>query len=442
MSPRRVHLNLVIVIASSALLSGCAPIREVIRPASPYEQYASSLRSSGLDQTALGRDWLNAGTMALSDAMAVELPFQESGYLFPDEARALAWSFPLARGRRLVVAVEIQAEQPFHVYLDLFEMTGNPPEPRHVDSGEDGGSRLEFEAERDGIFVLRLQPELLRGGRFTITEQTTASLTFPVDGADSRSVQSFFGDPRDTGGREHHGVDIFAARGTPALAAADGWVRTVGLDNLGGNVVWIWAPDRGQSHYYAHLDEQLVSEGRRVNAGDPIGRVGNTGNARGTSPHLHFGIYDRGDGPVDPFPFINNRTAMPPRVTADMEAFGSWRRVSAATVRLREGSGTSSVVAELPRHTAFRVEGAVRDDYRVRLPDQTHGFLAARSTESISRPVRTARADTVLDRPAPTAVAMYTFPEDASLPVLGRFGDFLYVQTPQGRPGWITPPRR
>ena len=47
--------------------------------------------------------------------------------------------------------------------------------------------QLEFEAERDGTFVLRLQPELLRGGRFTITEQMTATLAFPIEGRDGAS---------------------------------------------------------------------------------------------------------------------------------------------------------------------------------------------------------------------------------------------------------------
>ena len=157
---------------------------------------------------------------------------------------------------------------------------------------------------RDGTYILRIQPELLRGGTLQIGQTTTAALLFPVQGRTSDAVQSFFLDPRDNNTRDHHGIDIFAPRHTPVLAAADGFVTSVGTNRLGGNVVWVFDPERGQSHYYAHLEKQAVSAGERVAAGDVVGYVGNTGNARTTPPHLHFGIYSRGEGPLDPLPFV------------------------------------------------------------------------------------------------------------------------------------------
>jgi murein DD-endopeptidase MepM/ murein hydrolase activator NlpD len=119
-----------------------------------------------------------------------------------------------------------------------------------------------------------------------------------------KAVRSYFRDPRDAGRREHHGVDIFAPRDTPVVAAASGFVSSVGTNRLGGNVVWLWDPDRKQSHYYAHLSSQAVRIGQRVDAGDVVGYVGNTGNARTTPPHLHFGIYAFREGPIDPLPFV------------------------------------------------------------------------------------------------------------------------------------------
>jgi hypothetical protein len=226
------------------------------------------------------------------------------------------------------------------------------------------------------------------------------------------------------------------------VAAADGRVSSVGTNNLGGNVVWIRA-SRGQAHYYAHLDEQLVSAGTEVQAGDAIGTVGNTGNARTTAPHLHFGIYGRGSGALDPFPFIFTGTAPPAAVTADIARLGSRRRVAGGSVRLRAAPApTAAIVQDLPQHTVVRVDGAVRDWYRVQLPDRTVGFVSARLTESIDEPVGTrtvpAAAPTpLLDRPIVTAAPIAALAVRSRVPVFGRFGEFLFVRTPEGREGWI-----
>jgi murein DD-endopeptidase MepM/ murein hydrolase activator NlpD len=434
--------QLISTLAVGVLLWGCvpgSPLREAVRPSSPYERYAESLRDAGLDETALGRDWLTAGGGVLANATPVDLPLQETGYLPPDEPAARAWRFSLAQGRRLVIDVETVAAEPFRVYLDLFELRGEPPQLQLVASAPDGAEQLEFEPERDGTFVLRLQPELLRGGRFTITEQTTATLTFPIEGRDGRTLASSFGDPRDAGGREHQGIDIFAPRGSPVLAAAEGWVTSAGTNNLGGNVVWI-RTSRRQTHYYAHLETQLVRAGTHVRAGEPIGTVGNTGNARTTAPHLHFGIYRPGSGAIDPFPFVFTGTARPAPVTAATDALGSWRRTSRTNVPLRGAPAlTAPIVRDLPRHTIVHIDGAVRDWYRVQLPDGTTGFVSGRLTESTVPPIRTARTDAVqlLDRPTVNAAPMADLEARLRLPVLGHFGDFLFVRTPDGREGWI-----
>jgi murein DD-endopeptidase MepM/ murein hydrolase activator NlpD len=121
---------------------------------------------------------------------------------------------------------------------------------------------------------------------------------------DGRAVQSGFGAGRDSGRRRHEGIDIFAPRGTPVVAAVDGWVTRQTTNRLGGNVVWLWAPSRRLSLYYAHLDRQAVAPGERVAAGAIIGYVGNTGNAARAAPHLHFGVYASLAGAVDPLPYV------------------------------------------------------------------------------------------------------------------------------------------
>lgn len=137
--------------------------------------------------------------------------------------------------------------------------------------------------------------------RLSMMEAPT-SLAMPVQGVNPARVVDTWGGAR-SGGRRHEGVDIFAPRGTPVLAATEGVVTRVGTNNLGGQVVWVLGP-AGQRHYYAHLDSYAdISAGDRVQAGTLLGTVGNTGNARGTPPHLHYGVYGR-DGAFNPYPLL------------------------------------------------------------------------------------------------------------------------------------------
>jgi peptidoglycan LD-endopeptidase LytH len=266
---------------------------------SPHEQFARSLADAHLDETTMGRAWLGAAAAALDRPAPLQLPAELRGRFDPASPSALGWRFRAARGRRIEVDVEIEGTA--RVFVDLFEERG---ERRVRAASADAGASLRFEPTENGMFVLRVQPELLGGGEYRIAPRAVATLRFPVEGVTARSVASVFGDPRDRGTRSHEGVDIFARRGAPAVAATDGWVTRVATTRLGGKVVWVWDPARGQALYYAHLDRQDVTPGTRVHAGDPLGVVGNTGNARTTAPHLHFGIYRPLHGAVDPLPFI------------------------------------------------------------------------------------------------------------------------------------------
>jgi len=109
--------------------------------------------------------------------------------------------------------------------------------------------------------------------------------------------------------RLHEGQDIFAPRGTPILSATRGLVYKIGENNLGGQTVSVMGAG-GRMYYYAHLDTyaQNLAEGDYVTPQTVLGYVGTTGNAQGTPPHLHFGIYTS-SGPIDPFPLLTDRPA-------------------------------------------------------------------------------------------------------------------------------------
>jgi hypothetical protein len=155
---------------------------------------------------------------------------------------------------------------------------------------------------------------LFRGGEYSLSITVGPSLQFPVSGNKAKAG-SFWGASRDGGKRNHEGVDIFAPKSTPVVAAADGFVTGVREGGIGGKVVWVRVKDRNITLYYAHLDKQLVDEGQEVKKGQTLGLVGNTGNAQYTPAHLHFGIYTA-RGPVDPFPFVNPAIKTAPAVPA------------------------------------------------------------------------------------------------------------------------------
>lgn len=132
------------------------------------------------------------------------------------------------------------------------------------------------------------------------------AVAMPVQGVAADQVADTFGAPRGRD-RRHEGVDIFATRGTPVASSTRGIVTVVREGGLGGRQVWVTGPAL-QRHYYAHLDDwaEGLAVGDVVLPGDALGTVGDTGNARGTPPHLHYGIYGEA-GAIDPLPLLRAR---------------------------------------------------------------------------------------------------------------------------------------
>ncbi len=116
---------------------------------------------------------------------------------------------------------------------------------------------------------------------------------------------------RDGCARQHKGNDLMADEGVPVVAVESGViVRANGTDEgLGGITLWLKG-DSGVAYYYAHNVQNLVAEGQRVARGEMIARVGRTGNARTTAPHVHFQINLCGETSsaepctVDPHPYL------------------------------------------------------------------------------------------------------------------------------------------
>jgi len=405
------------------------------RATSPHARYAAALAAAGLDSTALGRRWSLAAALAIRLPAAITLPYREAGYFGAAEPSAAGWVARVQQGQRLRVVVDVDGATAARLFIEVFEWRDTLTAPRLIASGTDQDGTLELVARERAWYVVRIQPELLRSARFTVDIRAGASLAFPVDGRGSSSVKSFWGAERDGGRRSHQGIDIFAARGTPVLAAADGRITRVHETAIGGRVVWLADAAGRQSIYYAHLDRSLIREGEIVSAGDTVGLVGNTGNARTTSPHLHFGIYRRGEGPVDPFPYVHEPREQAPPISASLGRLGDTLRIARAGLFLDPAGPV------LQLNSAIVLAGASGDRYRVSLPDgAARGLVAAAALESLRDPLRqlTVREGTkVRDRPSPGAVAMDSVERDVAANVLASHGRFLLVQLRSGRRGWI-----
>jgi murein DD-endopeptidase MepM/ murein hydrolase activator NlpD len=385
------RLRALVVLAAAGTLA-CEQVEVVqdrFRDLTPYEAYRESLSQAGLLETALGREWILAGSTAVDQAVPVAMPFQEEGYLAAESPAAMAYRINVPRGRRLTAEVLLDTEDSTRVFVDLFRVPtddGDPPRP--IISSDSVPGTFVHEPWRQGDFILRLQPELLRGGQYRVVLRLEAQLAFPVDGRSMRAVQSVFGAERDGGARSHDGVDIFAPRGTPVLAAAAGQAYRVGITGLGGKVVWVRDPVRNARLYYAHLDSQHVRNGDRIEIGDTLGFVGNTGNARTTPPHLHFGVYRTGEGPIDPVPFLDPPAGTLAELTADLRQVGDWVRLRNDGARVRTAPHERApILRELEQFSAVRVLGGSGEYFRVRLPDGGLGYVAARLTEPVDQPV-------------------------------------------------------
>ena len=138
------------------------------------------------------------------------------------------------------------------------------------------------------------------------TQDAPAKIKMPLAGITAKQISNTWHAARGNH-RQHEGQDIFATRGTPVYSATSGYVYNIGENHLGGQTVSVIGAG-GRVYYYAHLDSYAdhLEEGDYVTTQTILGSVGTTGNARGTPPHLHFGIYTT-NGPIDPLPLLSSR---------------------------------------------------------------------------------------------------------------------------------------
>jgi SH3-like domain-containing protein len=212
-------------------------------------------------------------------------------------------------------------------------------------------------------------------------------------------------------------------------------------NDLGGKIVWLRDTTHGRWLYYAHLDRHAVGPGSWVRVGDTLGFVGNTGNARTTPPHLHFGIYLRSDGAVDPFYHLYDPKREPPALADDAGPVPRWARVAAPGAAVRTlPNKRAPAVTFTPVFTPVEVLAATGQWFFARLPDGAEGYLDRVFTEPLA-PAGSAQLATgslLLADLDPAGSEMDQFDPGRTVSVLGRFRDHVLVRDTDGLQGWIS----
>jgi len=174
-----------------------------------------------------------------------------------------------------------------------------------------------------GAFALMVRPGRVPATSQGVAQQAPAAaimpagggLVIPVAGITPDKLADSWGDARGDGTRQHHAIDILAARGTPVLAAAAGTVEKIFESRNGGHTIYIRRADPAWQDYYAHLDGYApgLHEGEAVKQGQQIGQVGSTGDASAEAPHLHYEIHQMAPGEgwwkgneINPYPILRS----------------------------------------------------------------------------------------------------------------------------------------
>ena len=385
---------------------------------SPYESYVKSLESSGISKSTMGKKWISSGESALLNPKeSVKLPFKSEIFFREIVPNAISYRLKYEEYAKLTFKISSKGKDNNGVYVDIFE--DNPNKSR-IKNFYVKDTVFVYEDNNFKNLIIRIQPQLLVNQYVTIEIIENPKLAFPVKNGSNKDIQSFWGVDRDGGKRRHEGVDIFSKKGTPILAVEDGTIARVETNILGGKVVWQRLGLFGQSIYYAHLDSQTVSSGQVVKKGDVVGFMGNTGNAKYTASHLHFGIYT-GSGAIDPLLYIQKRDTISGKLRLSEKYLGE-------EVVLKTENG------QVPVNVLSVSTGAINyADYLGNL--QNINQLNIDSKIKIKfKPNQSVQ--NIIDRPFLEGIPIAKFNANETFKILGYVDNYLYLVQNDVR-GWV-----
>lgn len=364
------------------IISGCSQVNKAsdfITNPTAKEQYKRDFNVS--DE--LFSIWENSAETAFQDSVSVNLPYAETGKFFPKSFAVYSYEIELQPGEVFNLEVETDSINQL-VFIELFEKINDSlPSFEKVESTDFQKKNFRFESEKTATYKVVIQPEIEAHTPFTFKMGKNPVYLFPVAAGINSNVQSYWGDNRDAGARSHEGIDIFAKRGTPVIASTNGSIGYSGEKGLGGKQVWLRDRKRGQSLYYAHLDS-IANVSGNVKRGDTLGFVGNTGNARTTPPHLHFGIYKSYRGAINPLHFVYQINPL----EADPEILDSIPQKlivnsSIANLRNKPATSNSMILNTSKAQDTLQFLGKTNEWFHVRTSTNKASFIHQSLVKSI-----------------------------------------------------------
>jgi peptidoglycan LD-endopeptidase LytH len=395
-------------------LTSCQTIFNV----SPYESYLKSLESSGIAKSTMGKKWISSGQNALlTPNENVKYPFKSEIFFREIAPMAVSYGLKYEENAKITFKISSKGKENNGVYVDLVE---NNPNKTRLKNFYVKDTTFIYEDNGPKNLILRIQPQLLVNQYVSVEIIENPKLAFPVRGGKNKDIQSYWGVDRDGGRRRHEGIDIFNKKGTPILAVEDGVISQVGINNLGGKVVWQRLGLFGQSIYYAHLDSQTVSSGQTVKKGDVLGFMGNTGNARFTPPHLHFGIYTSG-GAIDPLLYVQKRDTIPGKLKLNEKYLGNELLVK-------------TKAAQTPVNLLSISSGGINYTDYLGVTQNTIQLNPDDIGKVKFKPNRV--NEFIIDEPSFLAVPIAKFNLNESFKILGYIDNYLYLEQKEVK-GWV-----
>jgi peptidoglycan LD-endopeptidase LytH len=420
------------------IISSCTTLHTFVSEhrTSPRATYLRGLEKSHLASTSMVRSWVRAGDVTAHDSIIVKLPFSETGFFASSELQARFYQFEAEDGQVLTLNAVSRSKESAKLFIDVFTWSeGMWREQHHADSS----LNLTYEFSSSSPCLVRIQPELLANMYYSLSLSVTPVLMNPVKGASNQSIRSYWGDARDGGKRKHEGVDIFAPKGTEVIAPTDGVISNVGYNSLGGKVIWMNDNKRRHAYYFAHLDSQMVKAGMRVSKGETIGLVGNTGNAKRTPSHLHFGVYQK--NAKDPASYIRTMEQLVNNLMPDTLFQSIVFRVNQKTSKIYSAPARKSQVRTiLGKDNWVKVIGQSNDWYRVVTADHREGFVEKKQlVPAENGKLLILKEQTqFMTEASSDAIPMGII--EGSVENLASFENFRFIRTKEGLTGWVSLP--